>query len=109
MRMKPVFVALAIASATLVTAGAAHAGIGIGVGPGGIYIDPGYDHDGRHYDNWGISRDQAIRIARDNGVRYVEDVDRTRRYFIVSGQTRRHNDIKVTIDRRDGDVVDIDR
>jgi hypothetical protein len=115
MSMKPVFVALAIASATLATTGAAHAG-GIGGFGGGFcvegfcgYVGPGYDLDGRHYDNWGISRDQAIRIAKDNGVRYVEDVDRTRRYYIVSGETRRHHDISVTIDRSDGDVVEIDR
>jgi hypothetical protein len=111
--MRPVFVALAIASATVASTGAAHAGslLGGGVCVGGFcgYVGPGYDLDNRHYDTWGISTSDAIAIAKANGVRYVEDVERRRHTYVVSGQTRRHNDITVTIDRDDGDVIDIDR
>jgi hypothetical protein len=110
MRMKPVFLALAIASATLAMTGGAYA-FGFVIGPNGVYVDPGHDYnyDNQHYDNWGIDANDAVRIAKHNGVRYVDEVVKHRHTYEVSGQTRHHNDITVTIDRGSGDVIDINR
>jgi hypothetical protein len=109
MRMKPIFLAIAIASAALVTTGAAYAGVSIHLGPGGIYVDPHlYDYDNHHYNNdWGISSDDAVRIAKRHGVRHVDDVTRHRSSYEVSGTDRHDDDITVTVDRRDGRVLDI--
>ncbi len=68
-----------------------------------------YDSDSRHYDNWGISKREAVRIAQDNGVRYVDEVVKHSHTYEVSGETRHHNDITVTIDRGNGDVIDVER
>jgi hypothetical protein len=110
MNIKPVFFAFAVASATVAMTGAANA-FGITIGPGGVQVNPGYyyDYDNHHYDNWGISADQAVRIARDNGVRHVDDVQRHRNTYEVSGQTRHHRYITVTIDRGNGRVLDVSR
>jgi hypothetical protein len=67
--------------------------------------EPRYDTRRPH----DISRSEAIRIAMRNGVREVETVDRTRRAFEVIGYDRRSRDITVIVDRRTGDVIDVQR
>ena len=56
----------------------------------------------------GIGEREAIRIARHEGVRQVDDIRRTRSSFVVRGSDRRGNDIRVAVDRRTGDVVSVD-
>jgi hypothetical protein len=65
------------------------------------------DRDGVRIDRRGrIDRQDAIRIARRNGVDRVRDVDRRGRYWVVTGQTRRSRDVlRLTIDARTGRVV----
>ncbi len=111
MNMKPLFLALAVASATVATTVGANAGVTLHFGPGGVTVGPqyNYDYDNRHYDNWGISRDEAINIAQDNGMRYVQNVRRRSHSYVVYGQTRHHSSITVTVDRNSGRVIGIDR
>jgi hypothetical protein len=52
-----------------------------------------------------ISEREAVRIARSEGLRDVDDVRRTRSRFVVEGIDRRGDDIRVDIDRRTGDVI----
>jgi hypothetical protein len=52
-----------------------------------------------------VSEREAIRIARSEGLREVDDVDRTRRSFRITGADRRGRDILVEVDRRTGDVL----
>jgi hypothetical protein len=78
---------------------------GIEFGPGGVRIDRGERFD-RGDD---VSRGEAVRIARGEGLRDVDDVSRRGRRWIVEGSDRRGNDIRVTIDSRDGSVVDVER
>lgn len=55
----------------------------------------------------GISERQAVRIARSEGVRTVDDVRRTRSRYVIQGLDRRGNDMEVSIDRRSGDVLSV--
>ncbi|WP_027231112.1 PepSY domain-containing protein [Phyllobacterium sp. UNC302MFCol5.2] len=52
-----------------------------------------------------ISERDAVRIARSEGVRDVDDVRRRGSRFVVEGIDRRGDDIRVDIDLRTGDVV----
>lgn len=54
-----------------------------------------------------ISERQAVRIARSEGVRTVDDVRRTRSRYVIQGLDRRGNDMEVSIDRRSGDVLSV--
>ncbi|MGH6926502.1 MAG: PepSY domain-containing protein [Propylenella sp.] len=104
--MKKLLTAVAFA-ATVGAAGFANAQ-SIEFGPGGVRINPpGFEEPYRYRDR--ISEREAIRIARRNGVREVEFVDRRRDVFEVEGFDRRDRRIVVVIDRRSGDVLDIDR
>jgi hypothetical protein len=108
--MKKTLAALAFAS-ILGAAGSAGAQ-SIEFGPGGVRITPpGFEEPYRHRDrsDYGISERDAIRIARRNGVRQVEFVDRHRNSFEVAGRDRRDRRITVVVDRRDGDILDVDR
>lgn len=55
-----------------------------------------------------IGERQAVRIARAEGVRDVDDVRRTRSRYIVDGIDRRGDEIRVAIDRRTGDVLSVE-
>lgn len=55
-----------------------------------------------------IDERQAVRIARSEGLRNVDDVRRTRSRYVVEGTDRRGNDIRVSVDRRTGDVISVD-
>ncbi|WP_213290203.1 hypothetical protein [Bradyrhizobium sp. sGM-13] len=65
------------------------------------------DRDGVRIDRRGrIDRQDAIRIARRNGVDRLRNVDRRGRYWVVTGETRRGRDIlRLTIDARSGRVI----
>ncbi|MCO4317229.1 PepSY domain-containing protein [Phyllobacterium sp. 21LDTY02-6] len=77
------------------------------IGPGGVrLVEP--DRRDRMSRRDEISERQAVRIARAEGVRMVDDVRRTRSRYIVEGMDRRGRDIEVSIDRRSGDVLSVD-
>ncbi|MGX1790603.1 hypothetical protein ACWIGM_27910 [Bosea sp. NPDC055332] len=65
---------------------------------------PTYDED----DDYGISRRDAVRIARRRGVVDVENVGRRRGLWIVSGTDDEGEDIRVVIND-EGYVVDVRR
>ncbi len=77
----------------------------IEIGPGGVRVNPGMEPPPA---DMGISERQAIRIARDEGVREVDDVARRRNVFVVEGSDRDGDDIKVVIDRRTGEVLSVE-
>ena len=77
----------------------------IEIGPGGVRVNPGIE---RRPADMGIGERQAIRIARDEGLREVDDVTRRRNVFIVRGADRDGDDIKVVIDRQTGEVLSVE-
>lgn len=77
----------------------------IEIGPGGVRVNPGMEPPPVAM---GISERQAIRIARDEGMREVDDVVRRRNVFIVEGTDRDGDDLKVVIDRRTGEVLSVE-
>ncbi|SFG26123.1 PepSY domain-containing protein [Methylobacterium gossipiicola] len=84
---------------------------GISIGPGGVQVDPGYR---RGYDDRGpprseLTRGEATRIARREGLADVDGVERRGPRMIVRGSDRRGDDISVVIDSRSGDVIDVRR
>ena len=79
---------------------------GIQIGPGGVRVDPGFRRGGPDED---LSRGDAVRIARREGLVDVDNVGRRGPRFIVRGSDRRGDDITVVIDSRSGDVVDVRR
>ena len=81
---------------------------GIQIGPGGVRVDPGYRDRGPR-DDVDLSRGEAIRIARRQGLVDVDGVDRRGPRFIVRGSDRRGDDITVVVDSRSGDVIDVRR
>jgi hypothetical protein len=69
-------------------------------------IDVAYRH--HHYQgNYGISREDAVDIARANGLAYVDSVRIVGRNYKVAGKNRNYNFRLFTIDRYDGTVIDI--
>lgn len=100
---------IAGALAALLSAGAPAFAQGIEFGPGGVRIDRG-DEGGRYRDRADfVSRGEAVRIARDEGLRDVDDVSRRGWRWIVDGNDRRGRDIRVTVDARSGNVIDVER
>ena len=81
---------------------------GIQIGPGGVRVDPGYRDRGPRGDV-DLSRGEAVRIARREGVADVDGVDRRGPRIIVRGSDRRGDDITVVVDSRSGDVIDVRR
>jgi uncharacterized membrane protein YkoI len=105
--MKSQFIAGAIVA--LLAAGVPAMAQGIEFGPGGVRIDRG-DEDGRYRDRSdAVSRGEAVRIAREEGLRDVDDVSRRGWRWIVDGSDRRGRDIRVTVDARSGNVLDVER
>ncbi|WP_152047217.1 PepSY domain-containing protein [Aureimonas psammosilenae] len=93
---------------------------GIEIGPNGVRVIDPRDRDARDRDvrdrdvrrddvrrDQGISQREAIRIARSEGVRDVDNVTERRRSFRVDGADRRGRDITVDIDRITGDVISV--
>ena len=104
-----VYLLAAAAVAVMAFAAPASAQFGVYVGPGGggVYVDPGRGGPGpRHYDddygNWRVSRGEAVRIARRNGMREVWDVDRRGPYWVVRGENYRGRRVTMRIDRNGG-------
>lgn len=54
-----------------------------------------------------IGERDAVRIARAEGVREVDEVRRTRGAYRVVGFDNRGDDIQVDVDRRSGDVISV--
>jgi len=83
----------------------------IQLGPDGVRIvepDRMDRRDRRDRDRREISERQAVRIARAEGVRTVDEVKRTRSRYVIEGLDRRGRDIEVSVDRRTGDVLSVD-
>ena len=85
---------------------------GIVITPNGVRIFPG-DPD---FHRWGsryrrnVDRSDAIWIARRHGVGRVWDVDRRGSRWVVRGDNRRGGGgLRVTINARNGRVIDVDR
>jgi Ni/Co efflux regulator RcnB len=115
---------LAIAAVAALSAPAAAQGITIG--PDGVRIteprdndndrdrrgpprrDDRRDNDRRDQsDRRELSERDAVRIARTEGLRELDGVDRTRSSYRVEGTDRRGEDIVVVVDRRSGRVLDV--
>jgi hypothetical protein len=108
-----VLTALMAAGLATATASTASAQVGIHVGPGGagVYVNPGYGHGGpprvyedygNDYGNWRVSRNEAVRIARRNGMAEIFDVERSPRAWIVRGVNFRGRRVAMRIDRNGG-------
>lgn len=81
----------------------------IEIGPGGVrLVDPDRDRPPPPPPSMGISRRQAVQIARHEGLRDVDNIDRGRDRFIIEGTDRDDNDIAVTIDRQTGEVISVE-
>ena len=87
----------AIGLAFAATPASAQFGVYVGPGGGGVYVNPDRD-----YDNWRISRSEAIRIARRNGMAEIWDVDRRGPYWIVRGENWRGRNVSMRIHRNGG-------
>ncbi|MEK1853425.1 MAG: PepSY domain-containing protein [Phyllobacterium sp.] len=74
------------------------------IGPDGVRLREPYQERAYRRE---ISEREAVRIARSEGLRDVDDVRRTRSRFVVEGTDRRGDDIRVDIDRRTGDVIGV--
>ncbi|MBZ9655195.1 PepSY domain-containing protein [Phyllobacterium lublinensis] len=76
------------------------------IGPDGVRLrEPVPERVERR--SYEIGERQAVRIARAEGVRDVDNVRRTRSRFVVEGIDRRGDDIRVDIDRETGDVISV--
>ena len=101
------FKVLAMAGVTALTllASAPSFAQSIEIGPGGVRLgDPQMD---RPYRSVSITDRTAVRIARSEGVREVDDIRRTRSRIIVEGTDYQGDDISVSIDRRTGEVISV--
>lgn len=101
---------LAVASIATATPSLAQ---GIEIGRDGVrLVDPNSrdnNRDVRRDDRRAPAREigerDAVRIARAEGVREVDDVRRNRGSYRVIGTDRRGDDIQVDVDRRSGEVI----
>jgi hypothetical protein len=79
----------------------------IEIGPGGVRLQqPSRERMVRRTIE--IDERQAVRIAKREGIRSVDDVRRTRSRYLVEGSDRRGNDMRVSVDRRSGEVISVD-
>ncbi len=105
--MRIPLIGAALAAAVL-AAPVAHAQ-GIEFGPGGVRIDRGDGYD-REWDRGDeVSRREAIRIARDEGLRDLDDVYRRGWRWVVVGNDPQGDDMRVMIDARTGSILNVDR
>ena len=107
---------LALAAVAILGSTAPTMAQGIEIGRDGVrLVDPNPRRDdqrrdeNRRDDRRGreIGERDAVRIARAEGVREVDDVTRTSRAYRVIGTDRRGDDIQVDVDRRSGDVISV--
>ncbi|ATU92117.1 PepSY domain-containing protein [Phyllobacterium zundukense] len=98
-----------VGAAALMTVAAVPQGFAqsIVIGPDGVRLREAAPErvERRYYE---IGERQAVRIARSEGVRDVDNVRRTRSRYVVEGIDRRGDDIRVDIDRQTGDVISVD-
>ncbi|MEJ5021442.1 PepSY domain-containing protein [Ochrobactrum vermis] len=94
---------VAVTMSALVSTVPAHAQ-SIEIGPNGIQVNPDGD---RRPSRDEISERQAARIARSEGLDEVDGVSRRRNVYIVRGIDRRDNEMRVVIDRRTGEVLEV--
>lgn len=88
-------------------------GQSIDLGPDGLRVRPPEFVPDRRYApreeaDDDISEDDAVRIARREGMRRVERVREGRRGWVVVGIDRDGNDLRIMIGR-DGEVIDVQR
>ncbi len=77
------------------------------IGPGGVrLVEPRVERPMRR--GMEISEREAVRVARAEGLRNVDNIERRRSRFIVEGTDRRGNDIRVNVDRQTGEVISVD-
>ncbi|KTR04237.1 hypothetical protein NS365_15815 [Aureimonas ureilytica] len=105
-------ITLALAAVALLGTAAPTLAQGIEIGRDGVrLVDPNQQQqrDMRRDDRRGreIGERDAVRIARSEGVREVDDVTRMRNSFRVMGTDRSGDDIQVDIDRRTGEVLSV--
>lgn len=101
-------IAVAFMSAVIFTV-PAHAQ-SIEIGPNGIRVNPdGNDQmdRNRRTGRGEISERQAARIARSEGMDDIESISRRRSTYVIRGVDRRDNDMRVIIDRRTGEILEI--
>lgn len=82
----------------------------IEIGPNGIQVNPDGNNRmdrNRRAVRGEISERQAARIARAEGMDEVESVSSRRNSYIVRGIDRRENDMRVVVDRRTGEVLEV--
>ena len=109
--MNTKYLAIALVALSTVSAASPAFSQSVVIGPGGVrVIEPQDRRDDRRgpprdRDRREVSEREAIRIARDEGVREVDNVRRTRRAFSVIGADRRGRDIRVDVDRITGEVL----
>ncbi|WP_062111066.1 hypothetical protein [Aureimonas sp. AU40] len=105
---------LALAAVALLGTAAPSLAQGIEIGRDGVRLvdpsqqrNPNQRDDMRRDDRRGreIGERDAVRIARSQGVREVDDVTRMRNSFRVMGTDRQGDDIQVDVDRRTGEVL----
>ena len=107
--LKKYLIAGTIALATLSTAAPTLAQ-SIELGRDGIQLrqDRADRQDRRQVKVAEISERQAVRIAKGEGVREVEDVRKTRSSYRIEGVDRAGDDITVNVDRASGDVLSVE-
>ena len=106
---------IAILAAASIASAAPAMAQGIEIGRDGVrLVDPNRRDDMRRDDmrrddrrGREIGERDAVRIARTEGVREVDDVTRMRNSFRVMGTDRRGDDIQVDVDRRTGEVLSV--
>lgn len=82
----------------------------IEIGPNGIQVNPDGNRQSdrnRRAIRGEISERQATRIARGEGMDEVESVSQRRNTYVIRGIDRRNNDMRVVIDRRTGEILEV--
>lgn len=80
----------------------------IEIGPDGLKLKQPDSTGEAETTRRGIDDREAVRIARHEGLRQVDSVRRRGSAYIVEGADRRGNDMRVSIDRRSGEVISVD-
>jgi hypothetical protein len=111
--MRKITLLAAVAGLGLAFAAPAVQAQSIELGPGGVRVNPEgpreYRGGPRGYVTEEISRREATRIARGQGLVDVDQVVRNGDRFRVEGADRRGRDLRVVIDARSGDVIRVVR
>lgn len=109
--MNRIFKQIAVAALAVTAVAAPAAAQGISIGPNGVRVEDPRDtqrsdrNDRRASSE--VTEREAVRSAKREGVREVEDVRRTKSSYKVEGTDRSGDDIAVTVDRQTGDVLSV--